>query len=127
MSGTGGGPFDVQHSLDASEELDHLLEVLDILDFDSHVDAAEMIAVRPGGFDVRDVRVDRGDPRADIRQDPLAILDLHRQPHDIARGIGGVVPFHLDSAIGIVQQVRHVRTCRRMNRDTLAAGDVADD
>ena len=66
--------------------------------------------------------------RADLGQHALAVLDLHRQAHDVGRLIGaGAVPLDVDAALGIEHQVDDVRTAERVHRHALAARDVADD
>src|SRR5262249_8757096 len=70
------------------------------------------------------------DLRADGRQQPLAILDFHRQLDGVPRGgvdAGRLVPFDLDATLGVVQQVDDVGTRRRVDGHALAARDVADD
>ena len=60
-------------------------------------------------------------------QHALAILDLHRQPHGVGRGVAALVPLDVDAALRVVEQVDDVGTGRRVHRHALAAGDVADD
>ena len=60
-------------------------------------------------------------------QHALAVLDLHRQPHGVGRGVAACVPFDVDAPLGVVQQVDDVGAVRRVHRHALAAGDVADD
>ena len=80
-------------------------------------------------FHVPDVGVDVGDLRADRGQQPLPVLDLHRQPHGVARAASRrrLVPLDVDAALGVVQQVDDVRAGRGVDRHALAARDVADD
>ena len=101
--------------------------MLHISNLDRHVDAPEMVVIGPRRFNIGDVRVDLGNPRADVCQNPLPVFHLHRQPHDIARRIGGAVPLNVDAPLRIVQKVRHVRTDGGVHRYTFAARNVAND
>ena len=54
------GPLHVEHAVDPAQRLDHLLEVLHVLDLDGHVDAG--VGVGAGGrLEAQDVGVDVGD------------------------------------------------------------------
>src|SRR4029077_1947825 len=121
--------FDVHHTVDAAERLHHALEVLDVADLDRDVDPRAAVVVGVG-FHVADVGVDVGDLGADRCHQPLPAEHLHRQLHGVGRGgFAGVslVPFDVDTALGVVEQVDDVRTGGRVDRDALAAGDVAND
>ena len=86
------GPLHVQHAVHAAQRLDHLLEVLEIADLDGHVDPRVLILVGPRASMFLMLVLMSGDLRADGRQQPLPILDLHRQLDGVARdGVAGAL------------------------------------
>src|SRR5262249_44011768 len=120
------GAFDSDHSFHAAQRFDYLLEVLEIVDLDGHVDPRVRALVR-ARFHVLDVGVDVGNLRADRGEHALPILDLHRQLDGVAGDRIGLVPFDVDAPLGIVEQVHDVGAGRGVDRHALAARDVADD
>ena len=96
------------------------------MDLDRHGDVVD-VAVLAARLDADDVGVDVGDALADLGQQPLAVLHRQRQVDAVAPGLGAPVPLDLDPAVLRVEEVRHVRAVRRVDRHPLAARDVADD
>src|SRR6185295_8190943 len=74
-----------------------------------------------------DVGVDVRHFGADGGEQPLPILDLHRQLDRVARTGVALVPLHFDPPLGVVEQVDDVRTGCRVDGHTFAPRDVADD
>ena len=58
---------------------------------------------------------------------PRRSSTLMRRRHGVGRRVGGLVPFHVDAPLGVVQQVDDVRADRGVHGHALAARDVADD
>ena len=75
-----------------------------------------------------DVGVDVGDLRADRREHPFPVLNLHRQLHRVGAAARrrSFVPLDFDPALRVVKKIDDIRTGRRMDRHTFAARDVSD-
>ena len=87
------------------------------------------------GLDRADVRAVLGDDGGEFLEQTGAVIADDDQAHRIRGGLGRVLgivrgaggPLHIDAAVGLIEQVLHVGTTAGVDRDALAAGDVADD
>tara|TARA_B100001105_G_C22245776_1_gene380283 strand:+ start:462 stop:785 length:324 start_codon:yes stop_codon:yes gene_type:complete len=100
--------LDIQHTTHATKRLEHTLKVLDVTNFNGHVDPTVLILIGRCLY-VPDVGVDTRDPCTYIRQNTLPILHLDRQPYNIRRWINSAVPCDGDAPSRIVEPIEHVR------------------
>src|ERR1051325_6920937 len=105
----------------------HLVEVLEVEDFDGDFDAAAVVGL-DGRVRGAYVRLDVLYRVRHVGDHALGVLGYREQPH----GVGGLAlahvgPLDLDYALGVDHQLLHVRAALRVDGDALAARDVADD
>src|SRR5271166_2227713 len=107
----------------ASHDLFQVFEVGDIED-----DFNAGLAVGGVGSDVADVALGVADDAGDVLQHAEAVVAIDGEFNRIGRRRAIVAsPLNIDAAFGLIHQIGDVRTAYRVDRDSLAAGDVSDD
>src|SRR5882724_11778322 len=100
--------------------------MLQVGDIEHDVDVG--LAITGAGFDVTDVGLCIADHGGDLLQHAEAVVAEDGELYRV--GTGGPVivrPLHVNLPFRLIHQVYYVGTTEPMNRDTLAASDVADD
>jgi len=129
---------DVADAGDFAEVLRELGEMAEIDGFDNEVDVDGTVY---GGLGIErtDVGAVFGDDGGELFEQAGAVVADHREFDRVSGGLGGVglvgrgsaavgiAPLDFDAAVGLVEEVLYVGTTARVDGDSLAAGDVADD
>src|SRR5579862_1655346 len=115
------------HSRNLPYSVHDLLEVFEVGNLEHHVDAG--LPVLAAGFHASDVGLGVADDRGDLFEHSPAVVAEKRELHGIRNRVAIFVssPEDVNATVGLVQEIRYVRTIDRVHRNSLAAGDIADD
>src|SRR5215469_4806047 len=116
--------LDIAHAGNAAQAGDDALHVLEVFNFEHHVDGR--LAVGGAGFDVADVGVVVADDGGDLLEHAFAVVTKNRELHRVPTG-RVATPFNRNLAVGLVHQVGHVGTRSRVHGHAFATRDIADD
>src|SRR5208282_3925286 len=117
-------PFHAEDTVNALDGGEDAVELAAVLDFQVDFNArAQIVRVR---FERTNIGPGLADGAGDFREHAGAVLGEHQEARD-ELAFGGAGPFHVDAALGFVEQVLDVRAIAVVDGHATAARDIADD